>query len=134
LGLTAALDSMIEGFVALQEKIKWQVKIDELDGLFPLPVQTAIYRVMQEALTNIGKHAFPRHVSLEIKRKNEHVSFVIDDDGRGFDQAKVFAEKKTLGLLSMEERVKILGGSFELSSHENQGTRISFTIPVRGRA
>jgi PAS domain S-box-containing protein len=133
LGLTAALDSMIEDFVALQEKIEWQVKIDKLDGLFPLPVQTAIYRVMQEALTNIGKHAFPRHVSLEIQRKDEHVSFVIDDDGRGFDPAKIFTEKKTLGLLSMEERVKILGGWFELSSHENQGTRISFTIPVRGR-
>lgn len=134
LGLTAALDSMIEDFVALQEKIQWQVKIDNLDGLFPLSVQTAIYRVVQEALTNIGKHAYPRHVSLEIQREDEHVSFVIDDDGRGFDRAKIFIEKNTLGLLSMEERVKILGGSFELLSHENQGTRISFTIPVHGRA
>lgn len=134
LGLTAALGSMIEDFGALQEKIKWEVKIDNLDDLFPLSVQTAIYRVVQESLTNIGKHAFPSHVSLEIHRGEEYVSFVIDDDGRGFDRRKIFTEKNTLGLLSMEERVKILGGSFELLSHENRGTRISFTIPLRGRA
>jgi PAS domain S-box-containing protein len=134
LGLTAALESMIEDFVALQKKIAWEVKIDNLDGLFPLPVQTAIYRVVQEALTNIGKHASPNHVSLAAHREDGHVAFVIDDNGRGFDRNKVFIEKNTLGLLSMEERVKILGGDFELVSMENRGTRISFTIPLRGRA
>ncbi len=134
LGLTAALESMIDDFVALQKKIKWEVKIDNLDGLFPLPVQTAIYRVVQEALTNIGKHAHPNQVSLQAHREDGHVAFVIDDNGRGFDRNKVFSEKNTLGLLSMEERVKILGGAFELMSMENRGTRISFTIPLRGRA
>jgi PAS domain S-box-containing protein len=134
LGLTAALESMIEDFVALQEKIKWQIKIDNLDGLFPVPIQIAIYRVVQEALTNIGKHANPDHVSLVIHRDDEQASFVIDDDGQGFDRNQIFSEKKTLGLLSMEERVKILGGAFELLSQKNRGTRISFTVPLRGRA
>ena len=133
LGLTDALNSMIEDFVALQKKIKWEVKIDNLDGLFPLSIQTAIYRVVQEALTNIGKHAYPDQVSLKIGREDERVSFVIDDDGKGFDRHKIFTEKKTLGLLSMEERVKMLGGDFELFSQENQGTRIFFTIPLGGR-
>jgi PAS domain S-box-containing protein len=134
LGLTAALDSMIEDFVALQEKIQWKVKIDNLEGLFPLPVQTAIYRIVQEALTNIGKHAFPDHVSLEIRRNDKQVSFLVEDDGRGFDRQKIFTENNnSLGLLSMEERVKILGGAFNLVSQENRGTRISFTIPLRGR-
>ena len=72
-------------------------------------------------------------MSLEIRREDEHVSFAIDDDGRGFDRDEIFNEKNTLGLLSMEERVKILGGTFELLSQENQGTRISFTIPLHGR-
>lgn len=133
LGLTAALDSMIEDFAALQEKIKWEVKLDNLEGLFPLSVQTAIYRVVQEALTNIGKHAAPSQVSLEIRREEQQVSFVIDDDGRGFDRDEIFKRNNTLGLLSMEERVKILGGAFELSTHQNRGTRISFTIPLQGR-
>ncbi len=87
---------------------------------------------MQEALTNIGKHAKPKHVFLEIKREKPGVSFTIEDDGIGFERNKVVTEKKTLGLLAMEERVKILGGSFELWSQENRGTRISFTIPIPG--
>ncbi len=130
LGLTAALHSLIEDFMALQKNITWSVDIENLEGLFALPIQTAIYRVMQEALTNIGKHAKPKHVSLEVKRGKSSVSFVIRDDGRGFDKQEVFAAKKTLGLLSMEERVKILGGAFTLSSQRDQGTSISFSIPL----
>jgi signal transduction histidine kinase len=129
LGLTAALHSLIEDFMDLQKNLNWTVDIDNLDGLFPLPIQTAIYRVVQEALTNIGKHAKPKQVSLEVKKGETNVSFAIRDDGQGFDKQEIFAAKKTLGLLAMEERVKILGGAFSLSSQKNQGTRISFTIP-----
>jgi two-component system NarL family sensor kinase len=129
LGLTAALHSLVDNFVTIQKTIKWTIKLDDLDGLFPLPIQTAIYRVLQEALTNIGKHAYPTQVSLEITREDERVSFTIQDNGKGFDRNKIFTEKKTLGLLSMEERVKMLGGSFELWSQENRGARISFSIP-----
>jgi signal transduction histidine kinase len=101
-----------------------------LDGLFVLSTQTAIYRIVQEALTNIGKHAKPKNVFLGIKREKQAVSFTIKDDGIGFERHKVVTEKKTLGLLAMEERVKILGGAFELWSQENRGTKISFTIPI----
>jgi PAS domain S-box-containing protein len=132
LGLTAAVRSLIEDFADLQKQIKWTINLDELDGLFSLPIQTAIYRVVQEALTNIGKYAKPAKVLVEIKRINQEFSFSIEDDGIGFERDKVFNEKKTVGLLAMEERVKILGGSFELWSRENQGTKISFTIPIPG--
>ena len=132
LGLTVALRSLIEDFADLQKQIKWTINIDGLDGLFSLPIQTAIYRVVQEALTNIGKYARPAKVFVEIKRVNHGISFIIKDDGIGFERDEVFNEKKTLGLLAMEERVKILGGSFELWSRENQGTKISFTIPIPG--
>ena len=132
LGLTVALRSLVEDFADLQKQIKWTIKIGGLDGLFSLPIQTAIYRVVQEALTNIGKYARPAKVFVEIKRVNQGLSFIIKDDGIGFERDRVFNEKKTLGLLAMEERVKILGGSFELWSRENQGTKISFTIPIPG--
>lgn len=130
LGLTAALHSLIEDFVELQKQISWEVEVDNLDGLFPVPIQTAIYRVVQEALTNIGKHAQPTRVSLLVKKDQNRVFFTIDDNGKGFDGSKVFAQKKTLGLLSMEERVKILGGSFSLWSQKGRGTKISFSIPL----
>lgn len=132
LGLTTALRSLVDDFADLQKQIKWTTRLDYLDGLFALPAQTAIYRVVQEALTNIGKHAKPKNVFIEIKREKQGVSFTIEDDGIGFKRHKVVTEKKTLGLLAMEERVKILGGSFELWSQENQGTRISFNIPIPG--
>ncbi|MDI6853925.1 MAG: PAS domain-containing protein [Deltaproteobacteria bacterium] len=130
LGLTAALHSLIEDFIDLQKQISWEVEVDNLDGLFPLPIQTAIYRVVQEALTNIGKHAKPTQVALSISKDQDKVLFTIKDNGGGFDANKVFAQKKTLGLLSMEERVKILGGTFNLWSQKNQGTKISFSIPL----
>lgn len=130
LGLTSALRSLIEDFADLQKQINWTINFDDLDGLFPLPIQTAIYRIVQEALTNIGKYAKPANVFVEIKRVNQGISFIIKDDGIGFERDQVFNEKTTLGLLAMEERVKILGGSFELWSRKNQGTKISFTIPI----
>jgi len=129
LGLTASLRCLLEDFAELQKHIKWTINWDNLDGLFPLSTQTAIYRVVQEALTNIGKHADPKQVSLKITRDKREVDITIEDDGVGFDQNKV-SEKKTLGLLAMEERVKILGGSFELWSQPNRGTRITFRIPI----
>jgi PAS domain S-box-containing protein len=129
LGLTASLRCLLEDFAELQKHIKWTINWDNLDGLFPLSTQTAIYRVVQEALTNIGKHADPKQISLKITRDKREVVITIEDDGVGFDQNKV-SEKKTLGLLAMEERVKILGGSFELWSQPNRGTSITFRIPI----
>jgi signal transduction histidine kinase len=130
LGLTNALDALIEDFAALQKNIRYTVHLENLDGLFELPVQTVIYRVVQEALTNIGKHAEPEEISLAISKDTNLVSFTIADDGKGFDMSDVLSARKSLGLLAMEERVKILGGSFSLWSQVDQGTRVSFTIPL----
>ena len=130
LGLTNALDALIEDFAALQKNIRYNVHLENLDGLFELPVQTAIYRVVQEALTNIGKHAEPEEISLEIRKDTRIVNFTIADDGKGFDMSDVLSTRKSLGLLAMEERVKILGGSFSLWSQKGQGTEVSFTIPL----
>jgi PAS domain S-box-containing protein len=129
LGLTEALRDMIEDVASLQKKVKWSILLDNLDGLFPLPVQTAIYRVLQEALTNIGKHAKAKNVSIAAKRESHQITAIIEDDGRGFEASKVLDAKRSLGLLTMEERVKILGGTFTLWSQKKRGTRISFTIP-----
>ena len=130
LGLATALHSLVDDFSQLQKHIRWTIELDNLGGLFALSTQTAIYRIVQEALTNIGKHAKPKNVFLRIKREKQEVSFTIEDDGIGFDRHKVVNEKRTLGLLTMEERVKILGGTFELWSQENRGAKISFIIPI----
>ncbi|MEJ2093587.1 MAG: histidine kinase [Syntrophobacterales bacterium] len=129
LGLTTGLHLLVENF-AVAKKLKWQTELEDLHDLFEMPVQIAIYRMVQEALTNIGKHAQAKHLWLRGRRAGTEVSFAIEDDGQGFNVAETLAAKKTLGLLSMEERIKILGGAFDIVSREKEGTKISFTIPI----
>jgi len=129
LGLTTALHHLVENF-AVAKKLKWQTELDDLRGLFEMPVQIAIYRMVQEALTNIGKHARAKHLWLRARRAGTEVAFTIEDDGQGFNVGEALAAKKTLGLLAMEERIKILGGAFDIVTREKEGTKISFTIPI----
>jgi len=112
------------------QRLRWQTELDDLHNLFEVPVQIAIYRTVQEALTNIGKHARAKHLWLQARRGRTEVSFTIEDDGRGFNVAEAQAARKTLGLLAMEERLKILGGAFDIVSRKKEGTKISFTIPI----
>ena len=129
LGLSTALHLLVENF-AVAQRLNWQTEVDELDDLFEVPVQTAIYRMVQEALTNIGKHARAQNVWLRARRVDSEVEFSVKDDGQGFNLAEALASKRTLGLLAMEERVKILRGTLNIVSREQAGTKITFTIPI----
>jgi signal transduction histidine kinase len=98
-----------------------------------LPVQTTIYRIVQEALTNIGKHANPNMVTISSTKEKHQVHFVVQDDGAGFDAAQEFSSRSSgrgLGLVAMEERLNMVGGTFEIQSRVKEGTRLSFTIPA----
>jgi signal transduction histidine kinase len=104
-----------------------------MEGLFSLPVQTTIYRIVQEALTNIGKHANPNTVTISSTKENHQVRFVVQDDGTGFDAAQVLGSRSSdrgVGLVAMEERLNMVGGTFEIQSRVKEGTRLSFTIPA----
>jgi two-component system CheB/CheR fusion protein len=106
---------------------------DNLDGLFSPGVQIAIYRIFQECLTNIGRHAQAARVAVRIQKLGDKVSFVIEDDGKGFDLGEILSrdlKEQGLGLTAMEERVHMLGGALAVSSQPDRGTRISFVIPV----
>jgi signal transduction histidine kinase len=96
--------------------------------------QIFIYRILQETLTNIGKHAQARRVSVDIGRKNDCFVFSVKDDGKGFDVDKVFRDPahRGLGLTTMRERVRTLRGSFDIWSEEGKGTRIVFSVPSLG--
>ena len=131
LGLTKALQSLVENFASHQGHITWQVDLPELDRLFSLPVQTIIYRIVQEALTNIGKHAQAQQVSITAAKKGAKVHFAIQDNGQGFDVARVIRMPgRGVGLAAMEERLNMVGGTFEIHSREQEGTRLRFTIPT----
>jgi two-component system sensor histidine kinase UhpB len=132
LGLTAALKSLIDEFSQHNQEITWSIDFDDIDGLFPLAFQTNIYRIFQEILTNIGKHAAPTHVSIVIRKSNKRILFEVEDNGHGFNYNKILNGyyNKGMGLIVMEERVRIMGGSFNINSRENDGTKINFTILI----
>ena len=133
LGLTGALRQMLDEFAKQYKDIHWQIRLDNLDREFPPRTQAAIYRILQEILTNIGKHAKPSRVSVRVKRNPTAALFTAQDNGCGFDTSQIHSPDdptRGLGLAAMEERVRMQGGTLEIISRENQGTRIAFTLPL----
>lgn len=101
----------------------------------PLAIEATLYRLVQEALTNVLKHAQATSVSLIIKCCTYQVLLIVEDDGVGFDVAAVRsgpAVAQRLGLLGMDERVRLLGGTLTIESSPEAGTSIFVRIPLAG--
>jgi len=131
LGLTASLQSMIENF-SKYSNLKIQKDIANIDRLFPPLAEITIYRIFQEIFTNIEKHANSDYVKVEVIKQNSSVSFKIEDNGKGFDIERIelnYLNEKRIGLASLKERVRMLGGRFKIQSQLNEGTKINFTVP-----
>jgi signal transduction histidine kinase len=96
----------------------------------------ACFRVAQEALTNVMRHARARNVWIEVKQTAQELQLAVRDDGVGFDpdQALDRTAGMRLGLLGMKERVEIFGGSLEIESAPGSGTRIRVSLPVTAAA
>jgi signal transduction histidine kinase len=88
-----------------------------------------LYRVAQEALRNVATNAAARRVSVSLDRVDGHVTMAINDDGRGFDAA-VASRGAGLGLVSLSERVRMLGGGLAVTAAPGAGTRITVTLPT----
>ena len=103
--------------------------------LLPARLEAGLYRVAQEALTNISKHAFAQHIEIELRfcssEEDEEIQLAIRDDGRGFDPDAVSRDEKHFGLLGMSERVKLLGGHLSIQSTPGSGTYIIVSIPFK---
>jgi signal transduction histidine kinase len=94
-------------------------------------LDTALYRIMQEALNNVAKHARARHANIVIQRQSDHVAFLVDDDGVGFDTEQAFAaHDRRLGLVGMRERASLLGGTLDVESQPGRGTTVIARIPA----
>jgi signal transduction histidine kinase len=97
------------------------------DRLLP-EVETAVYRIVQEALTNVVKHAAAERVSIVVTRKPERLVLIIEDDGSGFDP--VAGPGEGLGLLGMRERVQLLDGSLTIDAARGSGTTLAVELPL----
>jgi PAS domain S-box-containing protein len=132
-GFTPALRRLIDSIVK-NYNIKAEYDIADVNHLFPKDEQFAVYRILQEALTNVGKHAQAKNVSLRVWQDDHRICFSVEDDGKGFDVKQVAmteASERGLGLAIMDERSRMLGGSLDLWSEEGKGTRITLNIPVK---
>lgn len=133
LGLAAALNNLCEEFCLHQENINLRKDLDEEIHPVAQEAQIHIFRIFQEALTNIAKHAGATQVKVSLRRQGHLLLGAVEDNGAGFDPAEVIAKEsyaRGLGLAAMDERVRSLGGTLQIFSARGQRTRISFTIPL----
>jgi signal transduction histidine kinase len=133
LGLQAAIEYLVNNFLKIYT-VKINYRYTDINHLFDNDSQRIIYRVLQEALNNIGKHAQAKNVSLIIEKKDRAVQFTVRDNGKGFNVRKTLDRKDTdrgMGLEAMSERVRILGGKINIVSRPGIDTTITFTAPIR---
>ena len=107
-------------------------RLKAVNGSRPVPprVEAALYRVGQEALNNVARHADARRATIRLVATPESISLLVEDDGRGFAPSQVPEDRH--GLVGMRERVEMLGGVLRVESHPSEGTRVEATIPLEG--
>ncbi len=124
-GLVPALERLAATF---RERTGMRVEFESrLGRQLPDEIATALYRIVQEALTNVVKHAGARSVSIVVAETDGSVSAIIEDDGRGFAPERL--QRDGLGIAGMRERLALIGGALKLESSEGTGTTIVAEVP-----
>jgi signal transduction histidine kinase len=106
--------------------LRVQISAADLPEDLPEEHKSCIYRIVQEALNNVARHAQARTVQISLQRDAEELTLSVQDDGTGFDAQRV----RGLGLLGMEERVHHLGGVFAIDSRSGRGTLLKINLPL----
>lgn len=106
---------------------------DQFRERYPTTIEITLFRILQEALTNVHLHSSATHVRVELASPANHVQLSVQDNGRGFAlRADNQPKKRQLGLIAMRDRVELLGGQLQLFSEINQGVRLIAKIPYHG--
>jgi len=132
LGLVPALRSYAKRRLD-SENIEARLRFEGLEGRLDPRIETTLFRVIQEASTNIIRHSKATTVDIEIARSDSVVRTTIVDNGKGFDVEAAFDAPMSWGLRGIRERIAVVGGELTLESAEGKGTRIEFTIPLETR-
>ena len=127
LGLVSAVEWLVQSFIQ-RSGIACSLSVEE-DLELHEPYATAVFRILQEVLANVGKHARASHAAVDIARDSDALVLRVSDDGRGFSLTEP-RKPESLGLMGLRERVRLLKGSMEIDSAPGRGTRISVLIPV----
>ncbi len=133
LGLSSAVKQMVKKFIRHHD-IDMHLDIGDIDRLFTQKTGIVLYRIVQESLTNVSRHSGATSVSVILRENDGMFYFLVEDNGRGFDAAQALDGaplSKGLGIATLKERVRMLGGALELRSQKGEGTRVGFSIPVK---
>jgi signal transduction histidine kinase len=132
LGLVAALERYVKDY-ARKHDVHLDFHAAALQGKrLPAQEEIALYRIVQEALTNVAKHADAHNVSVLLEERNGTAVIIVEDDGKGFDVEAVMegaAHSRRLGLLGMEERAALIGGRLTIESRPGAGTAVFVEVP-----
>ncbi|MHB0886489.1 MAG: HAMP domain-containing sensor histidine kinase [Bacillota bacterium] len=134
LGLVPAIRALVNG-CSKDSRTRFDLLIKDLPPL-PPETQVALYRVVQEAISNIRRHAHAQSATIELAARCDALVLIITDDGRGFDLKEVMDVSQgagRLGLFGMQERVAMSGGTLQIESKPGQGTTIKVTVPLKER-
>ena len=131
LGIASALRVCAHDFEQ-REQVPVRLTLEESERALGRHLAECLFRVTQEALRNVAKHAGAKHVFLELTYHEDHVLLQIEDDGRGFTPEDRQNVQRGLGLISMGERVRLLEGTLMLTSDPGRGTRLLVSIPFTG--
>ena len=128
LGLAASIEWQAREFQK-RTGVRCEVSVPEQELQLAPAQSTALFRILQETLTNVVRHADAKHVKVQLEVANRSLTMRVHDDGRGFRSAEV-ANTRSLGLLGMRERAELLGGSFSVRGFPGEGTTVTVSIPL----
>jgi PAS domain S-box-containing protein len=129
LGLSAAVKSLCEE-LSRSGKLKVEVRQKAIPAMLPVDVTLSIFRIVQEALRNCTKHSGARAAQVVLEKTGSVIRLSVSDNGCGFDM-KSKLMKKGLGFISMTERIRLLGGTINVYSQPQRGTRIEVSVPLK---
>jgi signal transduction histidine kinase len=129
LGLVVAMRSLCREF-GEQQKVTIDFNTQDLPSPLPPEISICLFRVLQEALHNSKKHSGVAHVGVRLWGTSDEIHLAVSDSGAGFDRNEA-KESRGLGLISMEERLKLVNGRLVIESQPNRGTTIHASVPVR---
>ncbi|MDH3252729.1 MAG: sensor histidine kinase, partial [Ignavibacteria bacterium] len=132
LGLHAAIEWMAQD-TEQRTGIVCTVNVSRTDSQLDRKRSTAMFRIFQEALTNVVRHAGATRTEISLETEDDTLLLQVSDNGRGIQERDV-AGKSSLGILGMRERARIFGGSVEITPQSGSGTRVSVRIPIGGSA
>ena len=130
LGLTRAIENVV-GQLDESTDVFISYEIDDIQNLFSPVQEVNIFRIIQESLNNIVKHASAKGARVEIKKQQKRIQLIIKDNGKGFDFSERYNDFKSLGLKTLKERTVLLGGSMKVDSEKDKGTTLVFLIPYK---